>query len=459
MHDPLDLRDVVQDEAEQLASTGFPVGSLRDDVRDAAEQGDMGRLERLETELAALERDVAWPYEEPTDEGELRALATAADVLAVDTATLPDRIRGAWLGRAVGNTLGKPIEGLTRREIEAYLRAADQWPQRGYVPLLDPLPPGVPRLHPSAPNATAGRFADVPRDDDLDWTLLGLHLLETRGRAATTTQIAAEWLDRLPFTQTYTAERAAYRNLVTGRQPPDTASYRNPYREWIGALIRADIFGYVSPGDPGAAACLALVDARLSHVANGIYGEMWAAALVAAALASAAAPVALATAATVIPPRSRLAEALEAVARLHAQGADRAAALDWVDEALGHYSWVHTLNNAAVIAIALLWGEDFMDATSISVAAGRDTDSTTATVGSVYGALHGAGAIPRDLVGTTHVRVRSAVRDFDRIAIDEVVDRTLRLAEPVSRTPQSPAPGQDERSASFGIGARRASGW
>ena len=432
MHDPLDLRDVVQDEAEQLASSGFRVGSLRDEVRDAVADGDLRRLEELEKALAALERDAAWPYEEPRDEEELRTLANAADVLAVDSTALPDRIRGAWLGRAVGNTLGKPVEGLRRREIEAYLRAAGQWPQRGYVSLLDPLPPGVPRLHPSAPYATSGRFADVPRDDDLDWTLLGLHLLEKHGRAVTTAQIAAEWLDRLPFTQTYTAERAAYRNLVGGRQPPDTASYRNPYREWIGALIRADIFGYVSPGDPGSAACFALVDGRLSHVGNGIYGEMWAAALVAAALASDAAPVALALAMKVIPPRSRLAEVLGQVARLHAQGADQTAALDWVDEALGHYSWVHTLNNAAVVAIALLWGEDFMDAASISVAAGRDTDSTTATVGSVYGALHGDRALPRDLVGTTHVRVRSAVRDFDRIAIDELVERTLRLAAPLS---------------------------
>jgi len=99
-----------------------------------------------------------------------------------------------------------------------------------------------------------------------------------------------------------------------------------------------------------------------------------------------------------------------------------------VDDELGQYSWVHTINNAALISIGLLWGESFMDAVGIAISGGRDTDSTAATVGSVYGALHGASAVPAHLVGTTHVHVRSSVRDFDRITIDELAQRTMALA-------------------------------
>ncbi|GAA3501272.1 hypothetical protein GCM10019016_083790 [Streptomyces prasinosporus] len=51
----------------------------------------------------------------------------------------------------------------------------------------------------------------------------------------------------------------------------------------IGALIRADVHGWVSPGAPRRAAALARKDAVLSHTGNGVYGAMWAAALVAAA--------------------------------------------------------------------------------------------------------------------------------------------------------------------------------
>ncbi len=68
-----------------------------------------------------------------------------------------------------------------------------------------------------------------------------------------------------------------------------------------------------------------------------------------------------------------------------------------------------------------------MGAVGIAISGGRDTDSTAATVGSAYGALHGSSSIPVELVGTTHNRVRSAVRDFDRITIDELVQRTLKV--------------------------------
>ena len=427
MHDVLDPRDIVPDEAEELALSGYLIGDLHDRALAAAAADDLTALAQIELELASVPRRADWPYDEPNDAATLEAFFGGAPILPVDSANLEGRIRGAWLGRAVANTLGKPIEGLTRAELAIYLAAAGQTPMRGYLPLIDPLPAGVSKLHPSAPGSSAGRFTDVPRDDDIDWTILAMHVMEKYGRDFTTEQIAAEWLDRVPFTQTYTAERAAYRNLIGGITAPQTATVRNPYREWIGALIRGDAFGFVNPGAPGAAARMAFTDARLSHTGNGMYGELWAAALVAAALATDSAEVALRAAAQVVPPRSRLAEVLADVQNLHDRGVDAEAALDWVDENLNQYSWVHTLNNAALIAIGLLWGEDFMGAVGLTIAGGRDTDSNGATVGSVFGALHGASAIPAELVGTTHVHVRSAVRDFDRVTIDELVSRTMRL--------------------------------
>ncbi|HEX7196171.1 MAG TPA: ADP-ribosylglycohydrolase family protein [Candidatus Limnocylindria bacterium] len=427
MHDVLDLRDIVGDELEQLRTSGHTVDHLDTPVRDAVAARDDVALERLLAELGTIARDPAWPYDEPLEESAVLEQTYAVDAAAVEPAALPGRVHGAWLGRAIGNTLGKPVEGLTRQEVETYLKAAGMWPQTGYMPLLDPLPAGVSRLHPSAPIATAGRFTDVPRDDDIDWTILNLFVLERYGDGLSTDDILREWLDRVPFTQTYTAERAAYRNALHGLRPPDTAARRNPYREWIGALIRGDAFGYVRPGDPGAAARLAMIDARLSHSANGLYGELWAAALVASALAADSADQAVQSALQVVPPGSRLADALRSVRELWQRGAGVGEALDWIDATLGDYSWVHTINNAAIIESALLWGAGFMDSVAIAVSAGRDTDSTAATVGSVVGALHGEGAIPGHLVHTTPVTVRSAVRDFDRITIDELVDRTLRL--------------------------------
>lgn len=430
MHDPLDLRDIVLDELEQLDSSGYEIGELGAEARAVAAAGDLAALASIERRLGSLRRRADWGYVEPDDEGSVLDLLAQVRPSPVDESTLAERTRGAWLGRAVGNTMGKPVEGLTRAQVAAYARASRQVPQTGYFPLVDPLPAGVAALHPSAPVATAGRFTDAPRDDDIDWTILNLLLLELHGAALTTEQILAGWLDRLPFTQTYTAERAAYRNAIHGLRPPMTATHRNPYREWIGALIRADVFGYVHPGDPAAAVRVALVDARLSHVANGLYAELWAAALVAAAFAGDSAEDAMRVARAVVPPRSRLAAALDGITERFAAGANADGALDWIDEHLGRYSWVHSVNNAAIIATALLWGESFVGAVGLAIAAGRDTDSTAATVGSVYGALHGAAAVPAELVGQTHSRVRSAVRDFDRVTIDELTERTLRLSRP-----------------------------
>jgi ADP-ribosylglycohydrolase len=435
LHDVLDARDLVPDEAEQLLHSGYPAASLLASARDAARRSDYAHLEVISAALTMLERDPEWPYDEPSDREELLRLVDNAPTLDLQRSELADRLRGAWLGRCVANTMGKPVEGLTRAEVRIYLEAVGQWPQTGYVPLLTELPAGVSHLHESAPFSSAGTFDDVPRDDDLDWTILGLALLEEFGDSITTETIAAAWLDRLPFTQTFTAERAVYRNVIRGVPVSEAAGVDNPYREWIGALIRADIFGYTNPANPARAARLALVDAEFSHQANGIYGELWAAALVSAAFATDSAAVAIDVALSVVPPRSRLAETLREVVAIRGTGVDAASALDQLEQRVGHYNWVHTIQNAAHIAVGLLWGRDFAESVAITVSAGDDTDSAAATVGSVYGALHGSGSIPERLVGTTHVHVRSAVKDFDRVTIGELAERTLRLIpeEAVSR--------------------------
>lgn len=108
--------------------------------------------------------------------------------------------------------------------------------------------------------------------------MLALKLLERYGHNFTSADVAETWLLGIPAFHACTAERVAIRNLMTGILPPQTGRRRNPYREWIGAQIRADFFGYIAPGNPAAAAAMAYRDGVVSHTKNGVYGEMFIAA-------------------------------------------------------------------------------------------------------------------------------------------------------------------------------------
>jgi ADP-ribosylglycohydrolase len=432
MHDTRFLTDVVPDELVQRRESGYAVAPALDErVARAVDRADRDELQRLRDEIEAAPRRSDWGFDEPE---ELEAILRSAPSVPASAPAAPreagpdDRIHGAWLGRCVGCILGKPLEGVPRSRFVPYLERVGAYPLVDYVP-ADETASGELGLHESWPETTRGRIAGATRDDDLDYTILGLHILETYGFGFTTNDVAREWLLRLPFMQIYTAERAAYRNLILGIAPPDTAIDRNPYREWIGAQIRADIFGYVCPGDPEHAARLAYRDARLSHVANGVYGAMWAAALVASAFVAPNTRQALDGAISVVPERSRLAAALRHVETLHAAGLDWEHAIEEIERTYAGMSFVHTINNAAVVAAALLWGDgDFSRSIALAVQGGWDTDCNGATVGSVCGAMIGAAAIPEHWREPIGDRIQSALFGFGESRVSVLAERTAQVA-------------------------------
>jgi ADP-ribosylglycohydrolase len=431
-----DVLGLLGDELVQRQQSGYEVGDdLADKVRAAVADDSGASLQEAADLYEQLDQTgprAGWEYEEPSVLDDIIAAAPEAPavVSAPGREALSDRILAAWLGRCAGCNLGKPVEGhgWNRAKLRDYLVEAGAYPLDDYVPVLDPMPERF-TLHPSWRAATRGRIDAMARDDDLDYTMLGLKILEKYGPGYTSSDVGSEWLRGMPYETVYTAERIAYRNLVTGLVPPETARYRNPYREWIGAMIRADIFGYVSPGDPAGAARLAYRDAALSHTANGIYGEMWAAALIAASFASSDAREAIEQAMLVVPARSRLSSSLRATIDAHAAGQSWDQAMDAMHRRLDGYHWVHTINNADVVAAALLWGDgDFSRTIGLAVEAALDTDCDGATAGSVFGALHGTGAIPAHWTEPLHDTIHSALLGFDGAAITSLARRTTALA-------------------------------
>ncbi|MFI1538556.1 ADP-ribosylglycohydrolase family protein [Streptomyces anandii] len=343
---------------------------------------------------------------------------------------LADRVLGGWLGRIAGNMLGKPVEQgevWTRDRIDRYLRLSQALPLTDYLPEPPDEDTGL-ALRPEWRECVRGRIHGSCRDDDVDYAILGLHLLETHGFGFSTEQVGDLWLLRLPYLQTFTAERAAYRNLASGLKPPLTATYDNPYQEWIGALIRADVYGWTSPDDPGRAAALARRDAVLSHTGNGVYGAMWAAALIAAAFTAPTVRAAVERALLVVPASSRLARTVRRVASLHEAGTAWEDTLSTLAQETAGLGWIHTIPNAAVITAGLLYGDgDFTRTIALTVRGGLDTDSNGATAGSVAGVLTGARAIPARWKDPLEDTVRSAVFGFDRVRVSDLAERTLRL--------------------------------
>ncbi|MEV4755415.1 ADP-ribosylglycohydrolase family protein [Micromonospora sp. NPDC049559] len=343
----------------------------------------------------------------------------------------PDRLHGAWLGRAVGCVLGKPVEKIPRQGIREILTATGRWPLAGYFTAAG-LPAEVAARWPwnrrSAPTSLAENIDGMPEDDDLNFALLALRVLETAGRDFDSDDVAQAWLDWLPGGRVFTAERVAYRNLLLGLTPPATALRHNPFREWIGAQIRTDVYGWVNPGRPDRAAEMAYRDAVVSHVRAGVYGALWVAALTAAAVVAPDVETVLDAGESVLPPNSRFTAAVREARALGAGASDWETVLDALYERHGHLHWVHVRNNAALVAAALAYGRgDLVRSICAVVSGGWDTDSTGATVGSVTGALTGAAALPPEWTGPLRGRLRSSIAGFDGIGFAELAERTARL--------------------------------
>ncbi|MFH7599985.1 ADP-ribosylglycohydrolase family protein [Streptomyces racemochromogenes] len=344
------------------------------------------------------------------------------------------RLEAAWVGRAVGCVLGKPVEKLPLHGIRALARAAGNWPLDDWFTARG-VPPEVLATHPwnrrSATTSLAENIDGAPEDDDLNHPLLGLLLLQRHGKRFATADLARLWLDELPAGRTFTAERSAYRNLLLGLEPPLTATHHNPFREWIGALIRADVHGWTNPGDPAAAAEQAWRDASLSHTASGVHAALFAAATLAEA-ASGRADVhgALRAGLAVVPPRSRLAAAVRFGIRTARAEDDFERVVDRLHARYGGYHWVHALPNTALIAAALTHADgDFTRSVCGAVSGGWDTDSNGATAGSVAGLLAGsADRIPQRWTAPLKNRLSTTVAGFDGAGFDTLARLTAQEA-------------------------------
>jgi ADP-ribosylglycohydrolase len=438
------LKQMVKDEIMQRKEEGYDVK----EVEEKFSRIEIKTMVDLRNFLEALERcpfRSDFTYKEPSSLSEIvseRSRKLEKVSVKLSDKELFDKIYGGWLGRCAGCLLGKPVEGLSREQIEVWLKIADAYPLEDYFPAAHDLPEDAPKwlrdrlyyidsyFKKTGAGVLRGQINRMARDDDIDYTIINLHILENYGPNFTTMNVGEAWLHLLPYLQVYTAERAAYRNLVNGLEPPETATYMNPYREWIGAQIRADMWGYVSPGKSDLAAELAYRDASLSHVKNGIYGEMFVSAMISAAFTTDDIKEIIETGLAAIPNKSRLAEAIKDVMKWSKEYADWRDTWSRIFEKYGHYHFVHTINNAAIVAMGLLYGKgDYERSITISVMGGLDTDCNGATAGSILGVILGAKNLPEKWIKPLNDTVENYVIGYNNSKISQLAERTFKISK------------------------------
>jgi len=457
-----DLQGLVRAELVQRTEEGCDTAGFAEKLEAAG--SDEEKLTAVYRELSALEVRDDFPFAEPSDLPGIRALRPDGPrrlQAALSEAEWRDKFYGAWLGRSAGCALGKPLEHVDFMEgsrgnpgwknVELWFKGADAWPIRGYTPERSRAEEEV-GIGLAQWNYKSRRehIRFMESDDDIRYTVLGLLMLEEKGFDFDAWDIGKAWHRRLTYGQVCTAETQAYLNFAhvtahtKGEKPADwerridwVRTHLNPYREWIGAQIRADGFAYGAAGRPELAAELAWRDASFSHVKNGIYGEMFVAAMIAAAFVERDNRKLIDIGLSEIPRDSRLAHDVRKAVAIAEETTDQLELVRRIWDAFCHYGCVHTNNNAALVAAALVYGgDDFEKAITTAVLGGWDTDCNGATVGSILGAKLGASRLPGHWIEPLRDTLYAEVNDFHPIAISECARRSYEVfAKGIGREP------------------------
>ncbi len=387
-------------------------------------------LQSLRRSLAKLEPGESFDYEEPDELSEIllaRPEGPRSIGAGVSREERRNKILGGWTGRVAGCLLGRPVEGWNWQRIKDVLKARHAYPLRDYFPA-----PAEEKEEEGSPDVRDAVYKNEVqggvKTDVTNYTVLGLRVLENQGRHFESEDVARQWLADLPYDATDMADRVAYRNFVNGVWPPRSARERNPYREWTGAQIRADMWGYVNPGRPEMAAEMAYRDGRISHSRNGIYAEMWMAGMLAGAFVTADLRQIICIGLSEIPDQCRLAETVQQVMQWHEDDESPEWAYKRIGKRYDDYGDVHAIVNAGIIVTALLWGEgDFSKSLGLAVTGGRDTVCNGAAVGSLLGVLNGIDRVPERWKSPLNDTLMTDIADDSRVSLSDVADRTLEI--------------------------------
>lgn len=291
--------------------------------------------------------------------------ATLAEpyALDLDSERFHDQLLGCWMGKNCGGTLGAPTE-----QAWGEAEPLDIW----WYPEL--------------------RAGGIP-NDDLELQLIWLVALEDVGPGLTARDLAQRWLDHI----VYNPDEYAFckTNMRLGLEPPVSGYYNNWFKDGMGSPIRSELWACVAPGHPRVAVRYAFEDAICDHAGGeGVYGELFNAAVEAAAFVVSDRSKLIEIGLSFIPDDCLTAQAIRAAMGAHADGRTWQEARARVLEATPHHNSQYAPVNLGFEIVGWLYGTDFGDALCKAVNCGYDTDCTGATLGSILGIVAGISGLP-----------------------------------------------------------------
>lgn len=437
------IEQVIADKDEQ----GHDVAALRADL--AAAPSSYDALLDVALRICTAPMRAGWAFVEPDDWAGILAEWDADDLAPApyEIDAVRARIRTAFLARVAGCILGKPFEfDPTLDELRAVLEPAGEWPLSDYATAATCH--RLRALQPQWPDLVRERLRWVAEDDDLNYTVSAMLLLEQHGASFTSGDVRRQWMVQLPVAATFGPERIqllaagvasleGYETLDDGES--DWAGVLNPGDEHCGALIRADAYGYACPGDPARAARLAWQDAITTHRRTGVYGCMFIAAAIATALVTDPADrlMPFRIARRVLPRRSRLAGIVDDSLALVDASSDWLDGYRKVHGRFGVYTHCRVYQEIGTLMVTLRFAADVGEGLGLQVCQGNDTDSFGATAGSLLGALLGPQMFDPRWTAPFNDRIHLALATFHETSLSAVAERMTRLPDRVGPAAQS----------------------
>ncbi|WNR46815.1 ADP-ribosylglycohydrolase family protein [Paenibacillus roseipurpureus] len=452
-----ELRRSCEGRIRMLETQGHDVTGLKEKL-DAIPAGYDAIL-KFGYELNEVPMRADFPYDEPND---LVAIHSERPEGAVDVIPgylneleIRDRVFGGVYGKMLGCILGKPLEmGWDLPLIQGYLEGAGAWPLNDFVPSFSPTQ--VTHLRRDCIESTKGHVTHVQSDDDINYMIMGLKVLEQFGPDFTTQDMAWMWRENIPYGWTWGPEHTrlcllsclwwGYGHIPQGKEWDQFVALFNDGEELIGAMIRGDTFGLVNPGRTAYAAELAWRDGRLTHGKTGLYAEMWVAAAVAAAFHETDPVKVIQAANAQLPKRSRYYEAMQEVLDWSVNEPDWLKVWSRINDKWGYLGFNGTFNESAAIVNSIVHGVDaygqvdFEKVICMQVMQGWDCDSSGATAGCIAGVMAGYRNLPQKWLEPVRDTFHSTVAGEHDTRISKFAERVyqmnriVRTAKPLKDT-------------------------